>query len=232
MIDKNMIHDSDFNKLQELGFLINGELTDEYISIYKLYNNYLLHHIDSLIGLSSYIEDSMLSREPTIKPVEKELEDPFQKLSYLNYFFIRNSLKIERLPNDVIQILKERINSGKTQFDEEANKLVMKTIINVIKNETVKDGVFINYGFPYNSDVFAPNNAVVLGMRVDIISDTEDDEHFIDNYIKKREKVNKVKSFISDEMNKYYPIPFKLIEYDDSSDDYSISDVKESTNKK
>ena len=55
MIDKNMIHDSDFNKLQELGFLINGELTDEYISIYKLYNNYLLHHIDSLIGLSSYI---------------------------------------------------------------------------------------------------------------------------------------------------------------------------------
>lgn len=232
MIDKNMIHDSDFNKLQELGFLINGELTDEYISIYKLYNNYLLHHIDSLIGLSSYIEESMLSREPTIKPVEKELQDPFQKLSYLNYFFIRNSLKIERLPNDVIQILKERINSGKTQFDEEANKLVMKTIINVIKNETVKDGVFINYGFPYNSDVFAPNNAVVLGMRVDIISDTEDDEHFIDNFIKKREKVNKVKSFISDEMNKYYPIPFKLIEYDDSSDDYSISDVKESTNKK
>ena len=174
----------------------------------------------------------MLSREPIIKPVEKELQDPFQKLSYLNYFFIRNSLKIERLHNDVIQVLKERINSGKTQFDEEANKLVMKTIINVIKNETVKDGVFINYGFPYNSDVFAPNNAVVLGMRVDIISDTEDDEHFIDNYIKKREKVNKVKSFISDEMNKYYPIPFKLIEYDDSSDDYSISDVKESTNKK
>ena len=213
MIDKNMIYDSDFNKLQELGFLINGELTDEYISIYKLYNNYLLHHIDSLLGLSSFIEESMISREPIIKPVEKETQDSFQKLSYLNFFYIRNSLKIERLPNDVLQILKERIDSGKTQFDEEANKLVMKTVLNVIRNEKVKDGVFINYGLPYNSDVFAPNNAVVLGIRVDIISDTEDDEHFMDNFIKKREKVNRVKSFISDEMNKYYPIPFKLIEY-------------------
>ena len=230
MVDKNMIYDSDFNKLQELGFLINGELTDEYINIYKLYNNYLLHHIDSLLGLSSYIEESMISIEPSIKPVEKELQDPFQKLSYLNYFYIRNSLKIERLPNDVIQTLKERINSGKTQFNEEANKLVMKTVLNVIRNEKVEDGVFINYGFPYNSDVFAPNNAVVLGIRVDIISDTEDDEHFFDNYIKKREKVNNVISFISDEMKKHYPIPFKLIEYDDSSVDYSISANKQTTN--
>ena len=97
-IEEIMLKNADLEKLEELGFIQNGKVTSTYIGIYQLYASLLMEYLDKKLKLREK-EEKIKNSPLQIQPL-KEDKDIYQSLSPFEFFFLRNTLRIERLSKD------------------------------------------------------------------------------------------------------------------------------------
>ena len=118
-----MLRESSITLMQEKGLVEGVQVTKLFESLYEYYGKYLLLYLDKKLGLSrreQEIKDSALQ----MKPVKESDKDAYQSLSPLEFFFVRNNLKIERLPEQFIELLKRRVFQQKEELDEKTEQMI------------------------------------------------------------------------------------------------------------
>ena len=212
-----MLRESSITLMQEKGLVEGVQVTKLFESLYEYYGKYLLLYLDKKLGLSrreQEIKDSALQ----MKPVKESDKDAYQSLSPLEFFFVRNNLKIERLPEQFIELLKRRVFQQKEELDEKTEQMIELTYRDVIRNEKYKDGTHINYGPTTSTDFFAPNDALVLGFRFDpeYETDTNDNPDWMENYMRKETLARALCRLIRSEAEKQ-DLPVYVIEYNEAT---------------
>ena len=212
-----MLRESNITLLREKGLVEGTTVTKLYENIYKYYGLYLLLYLNKKLHLSereNEIQNSILK----MKPVKKGEEDSYQSLSSMNFFFIRNNLKIERLSKEDLELLKKRIFQQKQTLDEKTERMIELTYRDVIRNEKYKEGTNINYGPTTSTDFFAPNNSIVLGFRFDpeYETDTKENPNWLETYMKRKTLAQALCHLIEIEA-KQQKLPVRVIEYNEET---------------
>ena len=203
--------------LTKLGFYKNGELTNDYYDCYRLYAYFLLSYLNDLLHLTAIEEDAKKGDNP-LRPIEREEKDFYQKLSPLNFFYVRNFLKIEKLLSKDIQFLKDRIMSKNFTYDEEAKRMIESSYKEVVKDHEGSDDVIVTYGDFSSGNFFAPNSAIVLGIRFD--PQYEDEANDSDEWLKQFAEKKTLVSLFIDMIEKEAEnknISLKVLEFDENS---------------
>ena len=212
-----MLRESSVKLLQEKGLAEGVEVSKLFESLYEYYGIYLLQYFDKKLRLSERekeIQESILQ----MKPVKEEDKDAYQSLSPMKFFFIRNNLKIERLPQQYIELLKKRVFQQKEELDEKTERMIAETYQTVVRNEKYKDGTHINYGPTTSTDFFAPNDAVVLGFRFDpeYEKDTPENPDWLETYMKRETLAKALCTLVNEEAEKQ-GLPVHVIEYNEET---------------
>ena len=220
IVKKYMLRESNFHALQEAGLMNENHLTEMFSKIYEFYSQSLMFYLDKELELSKReeeIENCILS----IKPVKDAEKDAYQSLSFLKFFYLRNNLKIERIPKELLTILEDRVRNKQTIFDSTIEDIIKQTVIEVIKNTNYPDGTNINYGPSSSMDYFAPNNAIVLGLRMnpEYEKDTKENPDWFKNYLQKEALLKILREKVMDDAREKLPkdIPLFVIEYHEGS---------------
>ena len=203
--------------LTKLGFYKNGELTNDYYDCYRLYAYFLLSYLNDLLHLTAIEEDAQKGDNP-LRPIKREEKDFYQKLSPLNFFYVRNFLKIEKLLSKDIQFLKDRIMSKNFTYDEEAKRVIESSYKEVVKDHEGSDDVMVTYGDFSSGNFFAPNCAIVLGIRISpqFEEDTEDNPNWLEQYCEREDLVSIIINRVEEEAKKEN-IVLKVFEYNEES---------------
>ena len=152
--------------LKKIGFYKDGKLTNDYIDCYRFYDYYLSLYLDDLLHLTD-LEEQVINGDIPLIPLKQEDKDEFQRLSPFKFFYIRNFLKIEKLIDEEIQFLKDRIKDKCFSYDDEVKKMIENSYKEVVKDHEGSDEVNVAYGDFSSGNFFAPNCAIVLGIRFD-----------------------------------------------------------------
>ncbi len=203
--------------LTKLGFYKDGKLTNDYYDCYRLYAYFLLSYLNDLLHLTAIEEDAQKGDNP-LRPIKREEKDFYQKLSPLNFFYVRNFLKIEKLLSKDIQFLKDRIMSKNFTYDEEAKRMIESSYKEVVKDHEGSDDVIVTYGDFSSGNFFAPNSAIVLGIRFD--PQYEDEANDSDEWLKQFAEKKTLVSLFIDMIEKEAEnknISLKVLEFDENS---------------
>lgn len=209
-------------KMAEAKRLASSEtVNDLYCLLEGLYREYLEQYINKKGNLFSY-DQQILESPLNFKQVKSTEKDFYQFSSNMHYFYIRNTLFIERLSIDDLNLLIAKYNSGVTLLDDDIIELLERTYPKVIVpfvSNTQMAGDYTNYG-PLSDGYFAPVNALVIGFRYDMYeeeTDQKDDDIWFDTYAKQREFLQAFLPVISETLNTHFAVPCTIIEYDDDS---------------
>ena len=103
-LESYMLREVDVEKLKELGFVEGNKVIRAYQDLYQLYTILLTKYVDKRLNLSER-EKEIIDHPLHLEPVKEEDQDSYQSLTPLKFFFIRNNLKLERIPKETLQIL-------------------------------------------------------------------------------------------------------------------------------
>lgn len=218
-IENYMLRNADTKKLTKLGFVEGTRVTEMYKQIYQLYTSLLLQYLDKLLGLrekEEQIKNSFLQ----LQPIKEEDKDAYQSLSPLEFFYVRNDLKIESITQEYLRLLQKRCENKNYQLDAIAEQIIRDTCMNVVTNTKYKKGTRINYGPSTKDDYFAPNDSIVLGLRrnpeYDKGREKKDNPEWVEMFFKKEMLMQALKKLIEEEAAKK-GIPLEVIVYDENS---------------
>lgn len=191
-----------------------------YISLYNLYRGLFTQYIVDKLDLEKY--DNLITRSGlNFQETDPEYMDVYQYFTSQNikYFYIRNNIYIERLDEEELNFLKNKLIKQEMVMDDETISFIEKTYQKLIFEDFLKNGekCMIQYG-PDSSSFFARNDSIVIGVRYDEFADTElsDKEWERLNYMQSDFLYSLIKK-----MNGYFKgrteVPIYILKYDDMS---------------
>ena len=181
-------------------------VNDKYFELYSIYYNYLEKYLNDIINIADYEKklDSM-----GFRGVIDDDKDIYQYLSYNKYFYIRNTLYIEKIPeSDIVYLLKNSNN-----YDNNIKQIISKTFKDVISASIGNTHIF--YG-PFVPTYSALNDSLVIGLRFAEEDETlyESEDKWFDDFSKRRliieDLINNLPAKIND-------VNIKYIEYFEES---------------
>lgn len=208
----------------------------DYLQLNALYRRLLNEYIGN-IGVNKY-DDRLSKSELKFVPISDTAKDYYQYYAGTShkYYYVRNNVYIERLANDDLEYLKERLMSGDSLTDEDFT-FVERTFKCVIDEQfEVKNADYnVNFG-PNSSTYYAPHNALVVGFRYDEFNlNGMTDSAWRDNNDKQYEMLETVEDELQSELSDKLEIPVQVIQYSDLSikpiQDINITDKKEERTK-
>ena len=204
----------DYERMNKLGFINGDNLTDKFEAVYKIYSLFLLKYIDEKLGLTK-IENDIDNSVLDIKEVEESEKDIYQSLSYLKYFYVRNTLFIERLSESIINELYERYINNQLYYDKYAEDIINITIRTVIIGDN--DHTFSNFGPVSSGDYYAPLDCIIIGERFDpeYHKGNSKDGSWMSEFMQKDMLFSVIKGMIEQESK--MEIPIFVIKYDENS---------------
>ncbi len=193
---------------------MNKDAQDFYLSIYALYMDLFNQYIIKNTHIKDY-DDIVSNDDLGYQVVADENKDIYQQFSdnFLQYFYIRNNLYLERLSNDDINLLKEKIIDENFELDEATEELVSRTFRSVIFeniNGDVEHTFLTNFG-PEDRKFFAYNHSLVIGVR--FLMDYDDLENYFTLENNLVELCQKVENSLMESLN----MDVKVIQYNDYS---------------
>ncbi len=204
--------------------------TDEdmknYLTVYNVYNNLLIQFLCKKYYLID-VDKELEKRKDIFPEVPSFSKDLYQHLSegYLKYFYLRNNIYIERLSKEQINYLFEIYKSGSFKLDEQTEKFINDTYLNVILENKDEKGVNINYG-PDNIKYYKPSNSIVVGVRYNQFEKLSTNDDDFDSFASSEGQINILSSFLEHKIRSENNIPFNVIKYDD----YSVNCKKKVNN--
>lgn len=203
----------DYLEMEKKGFIDNNNLNEKFSKLYKRYYLYLEKYLNEIIDIKK-TDDLVETHQNNFQTASKEDMDIYQDLSSFKYFYIRNTLYIEKLNEEEIKLLEEKEN-----YDDEIHDFIANTYKKVITTTSDIENANINYG-PMESDTYyAQVNALVIGFRFDPLynNDVEDDDIWYDNYIEQQFLITKILQDFEKNMQEKLDIPVKIIKYNEFS---------------
>lgn len=189
--------------------------TDMYLTLQSFYKLLLEKYFDSIFHIRNY-DDLLKISDLNFSEVKEEEKDIYQRISNFHYFYIRNTIYLEKLTIAQINHLIAKFNVQDYNLDEKTIHLIEDTYSLVLENDT-KEETYINYG-PSQTSFFASSKALILGVRYDqYFHSGESDEEWFSNHLKRLEFLQSMISKQIQEMTGKIPIPIQIIIYDDYS---------------
>lgn len=171
------------------------------------------------------IDDNFMNSDLKFQKVLDSDKDFYQYYSNLNYLYIRNTLYVEKLSSNDLNVLINRYNKQDKNFDEQISSLIERTYKNVIKTDINKEEeliqkygqIDVNYG-PEIAAYTRPINALVIGFRC---MDKEIENESIDEHIERTSKENEFKDKclreLEEDIKNRLGVSCSVIEYDEFS---------------
>jgi len=214
----NLLVPGRFNEkvlIQKGLFDADSILSEKYLVIQAFYKYLLEDYLDEFLLLHEY-DDKIKNSSLNFKEVSEQDKDIYQRLSRLHYYYIRNTLFIEKLSLEDLNYLVLKLKRKSFILDEETRKLLERTWKEVIKQDLDDNIVNICYG-PMIPQCMARNDALVLGLRYDEDSDKiQSDEEVFEDY---KNKTLFLKELLEEQNNFYqkFDNPVSIIRYDRGS---------------
>ena len=142
-----------------------------YFMMYSKYMELVYQYLLKNTELSKY--DSILS-EHMVSPVMDEYKDFYQSFSkgFLKYYYLRNTLFLERLNKEELDFLDKKILEENTTYDDETDNFIKSTLPKV----TRVDGEYRVFYKSNDIDYSANPNALVLGVGIEYLIDYNEEE--------------------------------------------------------
>lgn len=193
-----------------------GELLDTYGIISKFYQQLLEKYLGELLEINVY-DETIEKTGLKFEEVLEEDKDIYQKGSNYKYFYLRNTVYIEKLLVEELNFLINKYNSHDYSLDEKTKELLGRTFKEVITSDIKEDNVLINYG-PLDSTYFAPNNAVVFGIRCsDDFECADEDDEWLEINFQQQNYLERLKNELNEKCKDKLSIPVCFIIYDDEN---------------
>lgn len=197
---------------------IEIENTDEqFLGVYSLYNKLVVDYLDKNLKLSDF-DNHFKNNELNYIKVNDNDMDIYQYLSsdFLNYFYIRNNLHLERLDNDEYKFLINKSLNNDDSLDETSEMFINKTIKKVL-SESLDGEYEINYG-PSNPKFYAQTNSLVIGFRYDEFNNEGvSDEVWDNNHEKQIDDIFQTFLDLEIQAENFKLMPVKIIQYNEYS---------------
>lgn len=207
-IDKNLLETKLPYRNKEYFDSMSLESQENYLKLYKLYNNLLVQYLIKKYDLNLY--DKMIKDSNRLfTKVDTNDMDIYQYVSskYLDYLYIRNNIYIEKLSQEELLYLsstKELLDSNNEQFIEKTYKKV------IFENE------YTMYG-PDNLKYFKKPNTLVIGLRCKSIDLNNDSDDELDNFLSQQQYLKLFIPELSRQLNDRNLDSIEVIEYNNSS---------------
>lgn len=207
-IDKNLLETKLPYRNKEYFDSMSLESQENYLKLYKLYNNLLVQYLIKKYDLNLY--DKMIQNSKrNFKKVDTKDMDIYQYTSskYLNYLYIRNNIYIEKLSKEELLYLssaKELLDSNNEQFIEKTYKKV------IFENE------YTMYG-PDNSKYLKKPNTLIIGLRCKSIDLNNDSSDELDSFLSQQQYLKLFIPELSRQLNNRNLDSIEVIEYNNSS---------------
>lgn len=201
---------------QECHLKTNAQLQD-YMNAYSTYNCLLLQFLIRDFYLRDF-DQELKNNDDLFRPVAPGAKDLYQASAsrFLEYFYLRNDLHIERLCPKDQRILRSFYEAKTFQLNEKTEALIKRTYLNVILHEPAVRNHLINYG-PNNKTYFAPSNAIVIGVRYDPLAGMEEKADVFDLFSNSAFLLQTYIDFIEKKLKKVTDVPLRVIEYNEFS---------------
>lgn len=173
----------DIEILRKNGLVTGNEVNDNYYKVYSVYRELLERYLIKKLNLQEY-DNELGKSELQFTPVDLDSKDYYQKSSTLKYFYIRNDICVEKIPNDIIlQILR----------GEATEDIIESTYKSVIDNNMRTDATLINC---YGDDIpehWHDSRDLIIGFRYDeFYDDGLSDEDWLEKNNKQCEMINRI----------------------------------------
>ena len=195
----------------------NDENMQKYIMAYNAYNNLLVQYFMKNYYLSN-VDKEMEKHSNTYPEIDSSEKDLYQKSSegYLKYFYIRNNIYIERLNQEQLNYLLSIYNSDDLSLDQEKEKFIETTYLDVILEKHDKYIADVNYG-PDSLNFYKPNNSIIIGVRYNQFKNINNDKETLKNFAQAEGKLQVLTNFLEYKVKRKNKVPFYVIKYDDFS---------------
>lgn len=203
----------DYLEMEKKGFIDNNDVNEKFSIFYKRYYSYLEKYLDEIIDINK-TDNLVETNQNNFQAVNKEDMDIYQDLSSFKYFYIRNTLYIEKLNEEEIKLLEE-----KDSYDSEVHDLISNTYKKVITTSTPVINANINYGPKESNTYYAESNALVIGFRYDPLysKEAEDDDIWFDKYTEQQFLITRILKDLEQDIREKIDIPIKVIKYNEFS---------------
>ena len=175
---------------KEKGLASDSGLDDTYFELYSIYYNYLEKYLSKLINFDTYI-NYLEERNPNFKEVPEEEMDIYQYLSNTKYFYIRNTLYVEKLSKEDISYLLNNPN----EYNDQVKELIKRTFREVITTSLIETPTANIFYGPLSPTYEGLNDDLVIGLRfAEEDSDLyETEDLWFDDYGKRRAIIKEMK---------------------------------------
>lgn len=221
----------DILELEKKGVIDNNNFNEKFLMLYKRYYSFLEKYINDIININS-IDESVELHQSNLATVKKDDMDIYQYLSSFKYFYLRNTLYIEKLNAEELNFLESN-----NIYNENVFHFIKNTYKKVITTSTSLDGLNINYGPMDSINFYAPSNALIIGFRYDPEFDGElankDDNLWYDNYQNQQIFISTVLRKFEEHSNEASDITIRIIKYDEFSckKKVNLEDMKSNVSK-
>ena len=148
--------------------MLGKEAQEKHVALYNEYSNLLTEYFIKNFCLAEY-DEALINSSNSYPLVPSEKMDIYQRKasSALRYFYIRNSLHVERLTPEEQAFLLGKTTGEDIILDEETEQFISNTFRKIMLDDPENlDPKIINYG-PDNNRFMAPTNSIVIGLRYD-----------------------------------------------------------------
>lgn len=159
---------SRFPKTDDVFENLDDESKKVFLTRYSVYSNFLYDYLLHKTDIKNHDNEIKDNQEHSFKAVNETKMDMYQFLAKgkLNYYYVRNNLYLNKLSEEEIKFLDDRIASNNMAYDKEVEDFIGKTIKNVISFSDDKN-VSVNYGPSDSSMYIVENGTIIIGQRVD-----------------------------------------------------------------
>jgi len=200
----------DYKLAEEKGLAQNGVFNNYYLMLMSKYYYYLEKYIDRECKISE-IEKVFIDNSEDFNKVLDEDKDVYQSLSNNSFFYIRNTLYVERLKIDEIKAILSSKSLELTPDIETIIKNTFKSIITThFKNTNENEKYDIDYGYNNDKESFSPNNSLVLGLRF------APPKKYDDELVERNNFTNNIIKFINPKLSEIMGVDVRVIEYSTS----------------
>lgn len=193
----------------------NGDFSEKYYLLQYIMQYFIEKYLEHKINLKKY-DDCFLNSDLDFNEVDEKDKDIYQLRSLYHYYYLRNTLYVEKLTLKDLEFLLSCYESYQNNLSDEMIRFIEKNLEVVISSDISLEVRKINYG-PPTPDFFAPVDSIVLGFRYDIYGNSNENENWLDTEFQKKLYLQSVLSSQMEECEKNLDIPLKILVYDDFS---------------
>ncbi len=215
--------DCDLNGLDPVvkAVVPEGVVTERYLALESLCRAWIEQYISGKLSLPT-VEKQIRETGLLFEPVSEVEMDSYQAYSTmgLDFFYLRNDVKIERLKAECFQRLSSRFDRGELDFNGESMQFVQENLSELTKEKEDDLPEFMCSFGPFIESCMASNNSVVLGLRfADLRDDADLGEDWITAFDTRIKTIRRIQSTVSAYGTERLGLPCAVINYNNSTVD-------------